>query len=190
MNIWRAYCVFHDYDDACEPQPRYSGWGCAVSSKMAAIGSRWHTETPLSYTADQLQLLAILYSPKIVHFSLRREKFKCCISWTHYKRPHILLQFRLQFESFLKTHPHEAIWDWIWWLLQSCWCHHPECATKTRATFLMFASVSANDLLRWALLSSFKFFITRREKGPKNTNFKTFAIRGLSRLPLILFFFF
>ena len=85
---YKSHIDVSDDDDACEAQPRYSGWGCAVSSKMAAIGSRWHTETPLSYTADQLQLSAILDSPKIGHFSLRREKLKCCISWTHYKRPH------------------------------------------------------------------------------------------------------
>ena len=85
---YKSHIDVSDDDDACEAQPRYSGWGCAVSSKMAAIGSRWHTETPLSYTADQLQLLAISYLPKIVHFSLRRKKLKCCISWTNYKKPH------------------------------------------------------------------------------------------------------
>ena len=42
---------------------------------------------------------------------------------------------------------------------------YSESATKTRATFLMFASVSANDLLRWILWSSFNSFHHTYRKG-------------------------
>ena len=105
---YKSHIDVSDDDDACEAQPRYSGWGCAVSSKMAAIGSRWHTETPLSYTADQLQLLAICYSPKIVHFSLRREKLKCCtasLGLIIKSLTHTLLQFNPRFESTYMPSP-------------------------------------------------------------------------------------